>query len=386
MLKMKFIAAAVMLTAVLVQAQESPLVIRLVRHGQPGVNGTVFTPADKAAWSVLGLTPLGRRQAEQTGQYLKKENVKWTKVFASPQERASETANIICGIIGKTYTPDPNLREVGNPIRETLPALRKRFKNIAPEAVMEMTPQQRKAFKEDNKACGLRGRKLIMKLVQEKTAGPVLLVSHGHFMYCTILEMTGKTVRPWNCGMAELKVWPDGKAELVKAAYPEVFGPELITDNLTYFRKNPWYGKFLPYPGPRPDTLDFVNDEFRLLLEGKNSSWRELRRRNGKITLKRGENITFKSGKLAAGYFSPKFPLKSGVEYRIGIKASGKGTGTISLAKSPRKQHFPLTPELGEYELKFTLKGKTGSDYEIHIEAAPESEMTVTDLKLSPVK
>ncbi len=203
-------------------------------------------------------------------------------------------------------------------------------------------------------------------------------------MFCTILEMTGKTVRPWNCGMAELKVWPDGKAELVKAAYPEVLGPDLITDNLTCFRKNPWYIKFLPYPGPRPDTPDFVNDEFRLLLEGKNSSWRELRRRNGKITLEKGKGITFRSAKLAAGYFSPRFPVKPGTEYRIGIKTSGRGTGLIRLSKYSRK--FALTPESGEYELKFTPQGKAALFCEIHLEAAPGSEMTVTDLKLSPVK
>ena len=384
MLKMKIIAAALLLTAVLLQAQDSPLTIRFVRHGQPGVTGTDYTPADKASWIVLGLTPLGRKQAELTGQSLKKENAGWTKVFASPQERASETANIICGIIGKTYTPDPDLREVGNAVRETLPALRKRFKNIAPEAVMDMTPQQRNGFKEDNKACGERGRKFIMKLVQEKTAGPVLLVSHGHFMFCTILEMTGKTVRPWNCGMAELKVWPDGKAELVKGVYPEVLGQDLITDNARSFDSDPWYPKFMPYPGRRPENVNFVNEEFRLLLEGKNSSWRELRRRNGKITLKAGESITFKSAKLAAGYFSPRFPLKPGKEYRIGIKASGNGTGRIRLARYSRD--FILTPDLQEYELKFTLQGKAASSYEIHLEAAPESEMTVTDLKLSPVK
>ncbi len=386
MLKMKFIAAAVLLTAALLQAQDPALVIRFVRHGQPGVKGTDFTPADKAAWITLGLTPLGRKQAETTGQFLKKENIPWKKVMASPQERAAETANIICGILGKTYTFDLDLREVGNAVQEPLPGLRKRFKQLDPEEKMEATPAQRRGFKEDNKACGQRGRRLIMKLIRGKTEGPVLLVSHGHFMYCTILEMTGKSVRPWNCGMAELKVWPDGKAELVREAYPEVMGPDLITDNFTYFRKNPWYLKFRPHPGPRPETLDFVNTEFRLLLDGKNSAWREIRRRNGKTILDAGKGITFKSAKQTFGYSSPAFPLMAGKEYRIAVKASGKGTGTIRLAGSPYQKKLELTPEVRGYELAFTLKGKTVPFYTIYLEAAPASEMAVTDFSFAPVQ
>ena len=58
----------------------------------------------------------------------------------------------------------------------------------------------------------------------------------------------------------------------------------------------------------------------------------------------------------------------------------------IRLVKSPHKQGFALSPELREYELKFILQGKPAPYYEIYLEAEPESEMTVTELKLSPVK
>ena len=94
MLKMKFIAAAVMLTAVLVQAQESPLVIRLVRHGQPGVGDTDFTPEDKAAWIVLGLTALGRKQAETLGKTVGKELRSWQ---ADSIVIEGESGSVSCG-------------------------------------------------------------------------------------------------------------------------------------------------------------------------------------------------------------------------------------------------------------------------------------------------
>ena len=217
----KMVLLLVLLSAML-PAQEKPLIIRMVRHGQPGVGGTDFTPEQKKAWIRLGLTPLGRSQAETTGKYLKKEGVQWSQVIASPQERASETADIICGIIGKTFTLEPNLREIGNPIPEPLDGLRRRFKNLAPDAVLDLTPQQRKGFKETGKQQGERGKKYIMSLFQKKAKGPILLVTHGNFMYTTIQEMTGKYANPWNCGMSELKVWPDGRAELVKGSLQDI--------------------------------------------------------------------------------------------------------------------------------------------------------------------
>ena len=130
MRKKFFLTGIFLFSCMFLYAQSGkPLTVRFVRHGQPGVRGTEFSQADKKAWiSPLGLTPLGREQARLTGEFLKKEGIDWQLVIASPLERASETANIICGILGKKYYLEPDVRELRNPIRyETLPALRKRF-------------------------------------------------------------------------------------------------------------------------------------------------------------------------------------------------------------------------------------------------------------------
>ena len=382
----KIVIVLSLLAAMLLAAQDQPLIVRMVRHGQPGVRGTDFTPADKQNWIGLGLTPLGRRQAEITGRFLKKEGIPWKKVIASPQERASETADIICGILGKAFALEPGLREVGNPIRETLPGLRSRFKNIAPEEKMELTSAQRRGFKEKDQTCGQRGRQILMKLIREKTDGPVLLVTHGHFMYTTILEMTGKSVRPWNCGMAELKVWPDGKAELVKGAYPEALAAELITCNKTTFLSDPWYFKFLPHPGPRPDAVDLLNREFRNLIGGQRSSWNRKRSTPAKLVEAGSGKLSLQGEKNPAAVVSPRFPLKSGMKYRLRVTASGNGSGTVKLTKSPWQKEIELSPENKEYELEFSVTGKISSFYEIQLEAAPGSKMTVTGLTLSPVQ
>ena len=120
MKKYRFLLVLILFSGMGLFSEEDFVIFRLVRHGQPGMRGTVFTPEQKAAWIGLGLTPLGVKQAQMTGEFLKKEGRNY-KVIASPQERASETADIICGILGTTFTLDKDLREVGNAIRETLP-------------------------------------------------------------------------------------------------------------------------------------------------------------------------------------------------------------------------------------------------------------------------
>ena len=371
----KMVLLLVLLSAML-PAQEKPLIIRMVRHGQPGVGGTDFTPEQKKAWIRLGLTPLGRSQADTTGKYLKKEGVKWDQVIASPQERASETADIICGIIGKTFTLEPNLREIGNPIPEPLDGLRRRFKNLAPDAVLDLTPQQRKGFKETGKQQGERGKKFIMSLFQKKAKGPILLVTHGNFMYTTIQEMTGKYANPWNCGMSELKVWPDGKAELVKATYPEVLAPDQITCNQTYFKTNPWFVKFIPYQGPRPEPIQLINAEFQKLLKGEKSSWNRYRRISQKQAFIQDGKMMIRSRKNTAGFISPRIPLKTGQKYRCVVKACGKGTGVCHFVRRSCKMEMKLDEKVRDYELKFVAeKGKTY--YQAALEAAPGNEMTV---------
>lgn len=370
----------------LLAAQEQTIIVRMVRHGQPGIQGTDFSPADKQKWIGLGLTPLGRRQAEVTGRFLKKEGIQWEKIIVSPQERASETADIICGILGKTFTLEPRLREIGNPIREPLPSLRKPFGNLAPDAVLDLTDQQRKGFRESNQQQGERGRDLIMSLFKSSTKGPVLLVTHGNFMTTTIREMTGKSFSPWNCGMAELKVWPDGKAELVKAAYPEVLSADLVTSNRVFFLDDPWHFKFLPHPGPRPDAAALVNEEFLKLIGGKRSSWNRKRSTPGN-QVETGKGILILTGgKSPAAVVSPRFPLKSGMKYRLLVTASGNGSAVIRLTRSPWQKKIELTPENKEYELEFSTTRKKSPWYEILLEAAPESKMTVSGLSFSQLE
>jgi len=74
------------------------------------------------------------------------------------------------------------------------------------------------------------------------------------------------------------------------------------------------------------------------------------------------------------------------MKYRLKVMASGTGSGKIRLAKSPWQKEMELSPETGEYELQFSPAGKISPFYEIQLEAAPGSKMTVTSLSFSPVQ
>lgn len=210
--------------------------------------------------------------------------------------------------------------------------------------------------------------------------------SNGHFMTTTIREMTGKSFSPWNCGMAELKVWPDGKAELVKAAYPEVLSADLVTSNRVFFLDDPWHFKFLPHPGPRPDAVDLLNREFRNLIGGQRSSWNRKRGTPAKLVEAGSGKLSHQGGKIPSEVVSPRVPLKSGMKYRLVVTASGNGSGSIRLAKSPWQKKIELSPENKEYELEFSVTGIIAPRYEIQLEAAPGSKMTVSGLTFSPVQ
>lgn len=330
----------------------------------------------------MGLTPLGRKQAELTGAFLKKEGLRWSRVISSPQERAAETAEIICSFLDMDYSLSPDLREVGNPIRETLPALRKRFRHIAPGERLELSAEQRKGFKENNDLCGARGKRFIMSLLEHGEKGPVLLVAHGHLIFCTVLTMTGERVQPWNCGMAELKVWPDGRAKLVKATYPEVLPAEAITSNQTFFHKDPWFARFIPYPAPRPDAVALMNDEFRKFADGGKSSWKPVRGTARQYIVTGGGKLSLTGGKKSSAVVSPRFPLEKGVTYVCRMEFHGKGTGFCRINGLPRTLvKLSPAPETKTCELKFGTEDSPKFVL-FHLEALPGSELVLTGFRL----
>lgn len=81
--------------------------VYLVRHAQSESNAGLTTYLDS------GLTPLGRRQAELTGERLKHEGI--TRIFVSPLVRTLQTAEPICRHTGLRATAYPAICEYFSP-------------------------------------------------------------------------------------------------------------------------------------------------------------------------------------------------------------------------------------------------------------------------------
>jgi probable phosphoglycerate mutase len=88
----------------------------LVRHGQSqhqiGVQG-----------NDLGLTDLGRQQAERLGQWLKTNEPAVNSLLCSPMRRAGETTSILTRYIGTPVSIDDDLRETDRDLFMELPRL-----------------------------------------------------------------------------------------------------------------------------------------------------------------------------------------------------------------------------------------------------------------------
>ena len=358
-----------------------PLRIRMVRHAQPGMWNTVYAPEDKASWISLGLTPTGRKQADLTGEWLKKEGIPWETIIASPQERASETANRICDILGKTFTIDPQLREIGNPIPETLEELHARFSHLDSNAVLELTPEQRKQFKETPDEQGMRGKTFILKLLENKVKGPVLLVAHGSFIGTTLKEMVGKKLSLWHSGMAEILLYPDGHAELTHDAFPDILPPELLTHNFKHFTLEPWCHTFLPYRGPRPNDLSFIRTGFVNLLKGRITSWIS---RGAKMSVDDGK-LCLRTSKAEATLESPDFPLRPDQEYHIKLHISGTGAIALALRFTNIKQTIQLEEQM--QEIDFSFKSPSAKRcYALRITLTPPCTFAMSDFDISPIE
>ena len=81
----------------------------LVRHGQSYVNLEDW----EEGYVDVGLTPLGRQQAERLGQWMA-DNMRIDALYTSTMARAVETAAAITAATGMAARPDDRLREFGN--------------------------------------------------------------------------------------------------------------------------------------------------------------------------------------------------------------------------------------------------------------------------------
>lgn len=176
----------------------------LVRHGQSQHN------LDQTGGDDSPLTELGRRQAERVGHYLAG-RYQITALYASPMQRARETAEIINQNLGLPLQFLPDLREAEGPYWAAL----NRFSN--PLQALEGGPVAAKelsAFYAEFQARVVRAAREILRVHPE---GQVLVVSHGGVMSTFVRTLTGShqvSVHSANTCLHHLR-WEQGRWHIV---------------------------------------------------------------------------------------------------------------------------------------------------------------------------
>lgn len=174
--------------------------ITLVRHGQTPYNAVHRLQGQ----SDIPLSELGREQARELGERLKKENARFKALYCSKLGRAKETALIIGGFIGMTPTVLDGVEEINFGIFQG--------HTFAENAVLypKEYEEHLKYGTDKNPHGGETGR-----MVFERARKAVLSVPDGSLIVChgAVIGFLRSAVN--GGGLSNVKEYIPGNAELI---------------------------------------------------------------------------------------------------------------------------------------------------------------------------
>ena len=135
----------------------------LARHGEPACNTEEWLAQD------CPLTELGRKQAERLGKWLAS-NYCVTAFYASPMQRARETAEIVNRELGLNIIFDEDLQEADPSYRTAMPTQK------SPFSPSQYDGKGCKAIYEEFRQ---RVKKVVKKIITTNPNGTVLIVAHA---------------------------------------------------------------------------------------------------------------------------------------------------------------------------------------------------------------
>lgn len=158
--------------------------IYVARHGQnvDNANGVLNGHRD------LPLTDLGREQANVTGEFVNKQNLKFRKVYSSPLSRAYETAKIIAKA---SNNPDPEIledlieRDFGDMAGKLVTSIPTEYEGELLKTVKVnymLDPQNGETFPE----ALIRAERVLKTIRTNHNEGNVLLVCHMDVSYMLV--------------------------------------------------------------------------------------------------------------------------------------------------------------------------------------------------------
>ena len=182
----------------------------LARHGQSQGN------LDRAFGPDTDLTDLGRQQAEHLRDWLFERGYRFTALYASPLQRARQTAEIVNACYGLEIVIDPDLREAEVPYLDVLPQRGFPLGSESPPPFGGAYEQMRE-----------RVARATARILTESPEGQVLVVAHGGTLGTMLRTILGTHALLVRTEMASLHClrWQDGLWNLQSANRHEHLSP-----------------------------------------------------------------------------------------------------------------------------------------------------------------
>ena len=181
----------------------------LVRHGQIQAN------VDRLwhGWTDSALTDIGQAQAQRAAARIAEEHPDISAIYASPLQRAFNTAQAIASVLGLTVTPEPRLKEYGIGVLEgasfgDLHREHDFFGQV--DANANYAPDGGESI---SQVCG-RVREAIIELQARHKGEKILAVSHGAAMALALADLLDGDFYAWNqyqfqnTGVTEVRLGP----------------------------------------------------------------------------------------------------------------------------------------------------------------------------------
>jgi len=165
----------------------------LVRHGQIQAN------VDKLwhGWTDSALTSMGQAQAERAAARIAEEHPDISAIYASPLQRAFNTAQAIANVLGLTVTVEPRLKEYGIGVLEgtsfgDLHREHDFFGQI--DANAHYAPEGGESISQ----VGQRVREAVLELHARHPGEKIVAVSHGAAMALALAGLLDEDLYAWN--------------------------------------------------------------------------------------------------------------------------------------------------------------------------------------------
>ena len=212
--------------------------IYITRHGQIG------DPKIKAFNGEHALTELGRQQAGQLGEYLKRKKFNGI-IYSSPLYRTMQTSELVAKINNSTIMIDPGLQEYAPILPEHNNGKyglcaegcdQKEIRKYFPE--VKLSARFTYPWRVMNEPEKMRHERIARTLdaVLAETSGDILLVGHSatvKSLMFVLSKRSAKTITaiPWNCCLVTVTLDDNNKVTGYTVETDRFLNPEQTTNN-----------------------------------------------------------------------------------------------------------------------------------------------------------